>query len=281
LDLDEIVKNLENIARKIRLQIVEMAYLAGPDRRGHPGPALSIADLVVALFFHVMRIDPKNPMWPERDRFILSKGHASMVLYSALAEKGYFDKDILKTFRHVDSILQGHPDMRKTPGVDMTTGSLGHGLAAGVGMAIAGKIDNRDYHVFVILGDGETQEGLVWEAAMAAPHYKLDHLVAIIDYNGWQSCARVEETICLNPIVEKWSSFGWNVIEINGHSMRQIISALNLAVLHRGSPTVIIAHTIKGKGVSYMENDNSWHQKAPTLEQLEIARQELMLSGEV
>ena len=281
MNSDELIKSLENIARKIRLQIVEMAYEAGPDRRGHPGPALSIADIVTALFFHVMRIDPKNPQLPERDRFILSKGHASMVLYSALAERGYFEKDILKTFRHVDSILQGHPDMRKTPGVDMTTGSLGNGLAAGVGMTLAGSIDHRNYHVFVILGDGETQEGIVWEAAMAASHYNLDHLVAIIDYNGWQSCARVEETICLNPIVEKWSSFGWNVLEIDGHSMQQIISALNLAVLHRGNPTVIIAHTIKGKGVSYMENDNSWHQKAPTLEQLEIARQELMLSKEV
>lgn len=273
-------KNLEEIARRIRLQIVEMAYQAGSERRGHPGPALSITDIVVALFFHVMRIDRKNPHWPERDRFILSKGHASMLLYSILAERGFFPHETLKTFRHVDSILQGHPDMRKTPGVDMTTGSLGHGLSAGVGMALAGKIDRRDYHVFVVLGDGEIQEGLVWEAAMAASHYRLDHLVAIIDCNRWQSCGRVEDTISPGPLLEKWCSFGWNVLEIDGHSMPEILSALELAVRHRSSPTVIIAHTTKGKGISYMEDDNSWHQKAPTLEQLEIARRELMSQGE-
>lgn len=266
---------LEEKARQIRLDIVRMAYACGQERRGHPGPALSIADMVTALFFDIMRIDPKNPKWPDRDRFVLSKGHACPVLYAALANRGYFDKEELKAFRHVNAMLQGHPDMKGTPGVDMTAGSLGHGLAAGLGIALSADIDKKDYRVFVIIGDGECQEGLIWEAAMAAPRFLLGNLIALVDWNEWQSCGKVCETMPLFPFVEKWRSFGWNTIEIDGHDMHQIVCALEIATQRKQQPSVIIANTVKGKGVSYMENDNSWHQKAPTKEQFEIALREL------
>lgn len=272
---DRIIAMLEEEARRIRIEIVKMAHETGYERRGHPGPALSIADVVAALYFHVMKIDPSNPKWAERDRFILSKGHASQVLYAALANRGYFPKEELKSFRHVGGLLQGHPDMKSIPGVDMTTGSLGHGLAAGLGVALAARIDHSDYHVFVILGDGECQEGLVWEAAMAAPCFCIDNLIAIVDFNGWQSCDKVCNTIQLDPFAAKWTSFGWNVIDIDGNSMSQVVGALKLAIDHKCKPTVIIANTIKGKGVSFIEDDNSWHQRALTKEQLEQALSEL------
>lgn len=270
---------LKEIARQIRLDIVEMAYRAGSARKGHPGPALSCADFVAALFFDIMKIDPENPKWPDRDRFVLSKGHASPVLYAALANRGYFDKKEYASFRCVDGLLQGHPEMKNIPGVDMTAGSLGHGLAAGLGMALAAQIDKRDYHVFVIIGDGETQEGLVWEAAMSAPRFNAHNLIAIVDRNRWQSCGSVMEMMPLDPLIDKWRAFGWNTIEIDGHDMPQVLNALELAVAYERGPSVIIANTIKGKGVSYMEEDNSWHQKAPTEEQYKTALIDLGREG--
>jgi transketolase len=269
------VSRLTEIARQIRIDIVRMTYDAGPARKGHPGGALSATDIVAALFFDFMRLDPAKPKWPDRDRFILSKGHACPVLYAALANRGYFSKEAFASFRKVDGMLQGHPDMKGTPGVDMTAGSLGHGLSAGVGMAIAAKIDKRDYKVFVLLSDGECQEGLIWEAAMIAPKYKLDNLIAIVDVNRLQSSDWVEAILPLEPLAAKWMAFGWNVMEIDGHDMRQVVSALELAVHHKGKPTVILAQTVKGKGVSYMEDDNDWHQKAPDKKQFEQAMSEL------
>ncbi len=272
---DEKIESLEDKARLLRLKTIEMLWVAGPKRKGHPGGALSAADIVAALYFEVMRIDPAEPLKADRDRFVLSKGHACPVLYGALALRGFFDSEHLNYFRRVGGILQGHPSMKGIPGVDMTTGSLGHGLSAGLGMALATRIDGLNYRVFVMLGDGECQEGLVWEAAMTAAKYKLDNLIAIIDMNKWQACGKVEEILPLEPFVEKWHSFGWNTIQVNGHDMREVLSALYLASVHKGSPTAILAHTIKGKGVSFMEDDNSWHQKAMTKEQYETALTEL------
>ena len=270
------IRNLEEIARELRLKAVEVVWKSGPDRKAHPGPALSIADIVTALYFEVMRIDCHNPAWQDRDRFVLSKGHACPIVYAALAKLGFFDGKHLGSLRQLDSILQGHPDMKKTPGVDFTAGSLGHGLSIGVGMAIAGKwIDKKDYSVYVVLGDGELQEGLVWEAAMSAYKYKLDNLITFVDCNGWQSCGTVAETMPTKSLAQKWSAFGWKTIEIGGHDYREIIDAIGLAKRSKGRPSVILAETVKGKGVSYMENDNSWHQKAPTDEQMRIAEREL------
>jgi transketolase len=250
-----------------------MVYAA---QSGHIGPSLSIADLLSALYFQVMRIDPRNPRWPARDRFILSKGHGCCAWYAALAERGYFPQGELLTFRQLGSRLQGHPDMAKTPGVDMTAGSLGHGLSAGLGVALAARIDRLDYRTYVILGDGEIQEGLVWEAAMAAPQARLDNLVAIIDYNGWQSGGAVGEILPLEPLSEKWKAFGWSAQEIDGHRMESILRAFDLARATQGQPSVIIAHTTKGKGVSFMENDNKWHMTPPTKEEAEAALRELL-----
>lgn len=273
--------HLEQAARCIRRDIVRLCYETGPERKGHPGPALSCADLVAALFFDVMNVRPAEPRWPDRDRFILSKGHASPVLYAALVNRGFFPREALASFRRVDGMLQGHPDMKGTPGVDMTTGSLGHGLSAGVGMCLAARMDHQNYHVYVLLGDGECQEGLVWEAAMAAARYQLDHLIAIVDCNGLQSCDTVAATMPLEPLVAKWNSFGWHTIEIDGHNGRQILPALDLAACLSGKPTVILARTVKGKGVSFMENDNSWHQRTLSREQYDQAVRELADAGEV
>jgi len=269
----DVLKALEEKARIIRAHVIRMVYAA---QSGHIGPSLSIADLLAALYFHVLRIDPQNPRWPERDRFILSKGHGCSAWYAALAERGYFPKEELLTFRRLGTRLQGHPDMAKTPGVDMTAGSLGHGLSAGLGMALAARIDGLDYRTYVILGDGEIQEGLVWEAAMAAPQAQLDNLVAIIDYNGWQSGGAVGEILPLEPLAEKWKAFGWATQEIDGHSMEAILRAFELAQATKGQPSTIIAHTIKGKGVSFMENDNRWHMTPPTKEEEEAALRELV-----
>ena len=276
---DERTTRLEQCARQIRIDIIRMVYEAGPSRKGHPGASLSAADIVAVLYFDVLRLDPSYPQWPDRDRFILSKGHASPVLYAALANRGYFEKSQYASFRKVDGMLQGHPDMKSTPGVDMTSGSLGHGLSAGMGVALAGKISHRDYHVFVLLGDGECQEGLVWEAALAAPKYGLDNLIAVIDLNGWQACGSVRETLPIEPLIAKWQSFGWNTLEIDGHSIPEILNALELARTHPRTPSVVIAHTVKGKGVSFMEDNNDWHQKAPTTEEYELAISELGSRG--
>jgi transketolase len=266
------IGELEKMAVIIRCDIIDMICTAAA---GHPGGSLSAADVVTALYFRVMRIDPQNPDWPDRDRFILSKGHACPVWYAALAERGYFDKSHLKTLRRMGSILQGHPDMLKTPGIDMTAGSLGHGLPAGLGMALSGKLQQKDYHVFVVIGDGEAQEGSIWEASMAAPNFKLDNLTAILDYNHLQNDYSVEDIMPIHPVVDKWQAFGWHVIDIDGHDMTQVVQALEEAKSHKGAPTMIIANTVKGKGVSYMENVCEWHGKAPCQEEADKALEEL------
>jgi transketolase len=270
------VEELKRMAVTIRCDIVEMVHTAGS---GHPGGSLSATDIVTALYFRVMRIDPKNPDWPDRDRFILSKGHACPVWYAALAERGYYDKSHLGTLRRLNSILQGHADMIKTPGVDMTVGSLGQGFSAGLGMALSGKLRKKDYHVWVVIGDGEMQEGAVWEAAMAGAKWKLDNLTAILDLNGLQNDDFVEDTMPIHPVPDKWRAFNWHVIEIDGHNMEEVVSALETAKTIKGKPTIIVAHTIKGKGVSFMENVAAWHGQAPSVEQLDQAIAEICQQG--
>jgi transketolase len=266
------IDELKQKAGVIRCDIIDMICTAGA---GHPGGSLSATDLVTALYFRLMRIDPQQPGWPDRDRFILSKGHACPVWYAALAERGYFDKSHLGTLRRMGSILQGHPDMNKTPGIDMTAGSLGHGLSAGVGMALSGKLRRKDYHVWIIIGDGESQEGSIWEAAMSAAKWKLDNLTAILDRNHLQNDTCVDDLMPIEPVADKWKAFGWRVVEIDGHNMDEIVPALEDSRQHRGEPTMIIAHTIKGKGVSYMENVAEWHGKAPCREEAEQALEEI------
>jgi transketolase len=266
------VDELKQKAAVIRCDIIEMICTAGA---GHPGGSLSATDIVTALYFRLMRLDPTNPQWPERDRFILSKGHACPVWYATLAERGFFDKSHLGTLRRLGSILQGHPDMNKVPGIDMTTGSLGHGLSAGVGMALSGKLQKKDFHVWVMIGDGESQEGSIWEAAMSAAKWKLDNLTAILDRNNLQNDAFVDELMPMDPLPDKWKAFGWNTVEIDGHKMEEIVPALEDAKDFNGGPTIIIANTIKGKGVSYMENVCEWHGKAPGREQADQALEEI------
>jgi transketolase len=266
------VEELKQMAVTIRCDIIEMIATA---KAGHPGGSLSAADVVTALYFRVMRLDPGNPDWPERDRFILSKGHACPVWYAALAERGYFDKSHLSTLRQINSILQGHPDMRKTPGIDMTAGSLGQGMSAGLGMALSGKLRKKDYHVWVVIGDGEMQEGAIWESAMAAAKWKLDNLTYILDRNHLQNDYCVDTEMPIEPVADKWRAFNWNVMEIDGHDMEQIVEALETAKTIKGRPTIIIAETVKGKGVSYMENVAEWHGKAPCQEEAEQALVEI------
>jgi len=268
----EKLDRLREKAREIRRHIITMVGAAGS---GHPGGSLSAADIVTALYFEVMRIDPRRPGWPERDRFVLSKGHAAPVLYAALAERGYFPVASLPSLRQTGSPLQGHPDMRKVPGVEMSTGSLGQGLSAANGMALAGKLDGRDYRVFVMLGDGEIQEGQVWEAAMAAAHYKLDNVIAFLDHNGLQIDGPVTEIMSPEPVADKWRAFGWDVQEIDGHDMAAILAAVARAGEVQGKPSIIVARTIKGKGCSFMEHQVGWHGSAPKPEQVEQALREL------
>jgi transketolase len=269
---ENLVRELEARARQIRVDVLKMIHAANS---GHPGGSLSAADIVTTLYFHELRVDPLNPKWPDRDRFILSKGHACPVWYACLAERGFFPKETLATLRRIDSILQGHPDMKKTPGLDMTTGSLGQGLSCGVGMALGGKLAKKDFRVYVLLGDGELNEGQVWEAAMAAAKYKLDNLVAIVDYNRLQVDGFVDEVMPLEPLAAKWKAFNWHVCEIDGHNIAEILSALAEARATANRPTCIIAHTVKGKGVSFMENKVEWHGMAPDDAQLEQALAEL------
>lgn len=264
--------NLEKKAYQLRREIIKMIYRA---RSGHPGGSLSIAEIMTVLYFHVLRLDAKNPDWLDRDRFILSKGHACPAWYACLAMKGFFDMEVLNHLREINSPLQGHPDMRKTPGVDITTGSLGNGLSLGAGMAQAGKLDEKDYYVFVLLGDGEVNEGIVWEAAMYSRKYRLDNLIAILDYNRLQLDGCTDVVMPLEPLVDKWRSFGWNVLEVDGHNIREIIDAIQRARNHKEGPSVIIAHTIKGKGVSFMENDPDWHGKVPNDDEYKQAIKEL------
>ncbi len=266
------IKNLEDISKNIRKNIVEMVYSASS---GHPGGSLSITDILTVLYFHEMNVNINNPKDEDRDRLVLSKGHCSPALYAVLAEKGYFPKEDLKTFRKIDSYLQGHPDMKKIPGVDMSSGSLGQGLSVSNGMALAGKLDKKDYRVYCVMGDGEIEEGEVWEAAMTSSHYKLDNLCVIVDNNNLQIDGKINEVMSPYPIDKKFESFGFNVININGHDFNEIITALETAKKIKEKPTVIIAKTIKGKGISYMENEASWHGKAPNEEQYNIAIEEL------
>ena len=268
------VEGLANIANDIRIEIIEQVYNANS---GHPGGSLSCADILAVLYFNQMNIDSENPNAKGRDRFVLSKGHCAPALYATLARKGYFDKELLKGFRKVESNLQGHPDMKKVPGVDMSTGSLGQGLSAAVGMAIGSKMEHEGYRVYCLLGDGELEEGQVWEAAMSASKNKLDNLCAIVDYNTLQIDGNVEEVAGLINIKEKFESFGFNVIEVNGHDIEALIHAFNSAKHQKDMPSVIIARTIKGKGVSFMEGKAEWHGKAPNQEQYEEAINELKL----
>ncbi|MDD4899011.1 MAG: transketolase [Candidatus Omnitrophica bacterium] len=270
-DLTAKIKELETQAKEIRKLIVQMIAQAGS---GHPGGSLSATDLITALYFAVLKHDPKNPSWPDRDRFHLSKGHCCPLLYSILAARGYFSKDKLMTLRKLGSVLQGHPD-RRTPGIEAASGSLGQGLSVALGMSLAGKVDKKDYRVYVLMGDGETQEGNVWEAAMAASHFKADNLCAILDYNGFQIDGNICNVMELEPIKLKWQSFGWEVIEINGHDMGEILAAYEKAKNTIGKPSIIIAHTIKGKGVSFMEGVCDFHGRAPTKEETEKALKEL------
>ena len=247
---------------------------------GHIGGALSIADIMAVLYFHILRINPENLEWEDRDRVVLSKGHASAAWYAALAERGYFPKEELLTFDHINSRLQGHPDMNKTPGVDMSSGSLGQGISVALGMALAARYLKKTYRTFVILGDGETQEGQVWEAAMVAANYNTDNLIAILDYNKLQLYGETNIIMNIEPVIEKWRVFGWNTIEINGHRINEIVQALEEAIKFEGKPTIVVAHTIKGKGVSFMENKVEWHSLAPTKEQAKQALKELGYSNE-
>ncbi|TLZ73459.1 MAG: transketolase [Methanobacteriota archaeon] len=242
---------------------------------GHPGGSMSACDIVTALYFHVLRVDPRNPMWPDRDRFVLSKGHACPVLYAALAERGFFPVPELMTFRRINSRLQGHPEYGTTPGVENAAGAEGQGLSFGVGLGLAARLDRKAWRVYALLGDGEQDVGQTWEAALAAAKYHLDNLTAIIDRNGIQQEGRTEEIMPLEPLGDKWRAFGWNVLTINGHDMRQILAGIDEAHSHKGQPTVIIAKTTKGKGVSFMENVVRYHGAATTDEELKRALAEL------
>ena len=271
-------QELEQKARKVREDIIEEVYSA---KSGHPGGSLSIADILTVLYFREMNIQPENPDWEERDRFVLSKGHCSPALYSCLANRGFFPVEDLKGFRNINSYLQGHPDKNKVPGVDMTTGSLGQGLSAANGMAIAGKVDKKEYRVYCVLGDGEIEEGQIWEAAMAASQYQLDNLCVIVDNNNLQIDGTIEEVMSSYPIDEKFRSFGFQVINIDGHDIEEIIKAFEVAKNVKGKPTCIIAKTTKGKGITFMENQAGWHGKAPNEEQYQQAIKETRQGGQV
>lgn len=266
------INELEKIAMDIRRDIVSMLTESGS---GHPGGSLSAVEILTALYFHEMRINPQNPRDLKRDRFVLSKGHAAPVLYSVLARKGYFDLKELGTLRKFGSMLQGHPNMNDVPGVDMSTGSLGQGISAAVGMAIAGKLDKSDYRVYALLGDGELEEGEVWEASMSAAHYKLDNLTAFVDHNGLQIDGPCTSVMSPEPVSDKFRAFGWNVIDIDGHDFEAIIDAINKAKETKDKPTMIVCKTVKGKGVSFMENEAGWHGTAPNAEQCAAALKEL------
>jgi transketolase len=264
---------LKTIARQIRRDIIEMTYHAGS---GHPGGSFSAADIMAVLYFDIMKHHPQDPQWGKRDRFFLSKGHACPVLYAALAESGYFPKKHLATFRRLDSLLQGHPHRLKTPGVEMSSGSLGQGLSIAAGTALGLKMDGSKSKVFCLMGDGELQEGQIWEAAMAAGHFKLNNLIGIVDYNNLQIDGPVEKVMGLAPLADKWRAFRWNVIEIDGHDIQQIKKAFIKAGQSKARPTVIIARTVKGKGVSFMENQAGWHGRAPNKEEYQKVLKELI-----
>ena len=263
---------LEKIANEVRKGVIKGVHSA---KSGHPGGSLSVADMLTFLYFEEMNVDPKNPKMEDRDRLVLSKGHVAPALYAVLAEKGFFPKEDLTTLRHIGSYLQGHPDMKHTPGVDMSAGSLGQGVSAAVGMALGAKIDNKDYRVFAVTGDGEIQEGQIWEAAMFAGNHHLDNLTAFVDYNGLQIDGTIDEVNSAYPIAEKFAAFKWNTIEIDGHDFDAIKKAVDDAKACKGMPTAVIMKTVKGKGVSYMENAVNWHGAAPNEELYNKAMDEL------
>ncbi len=273
---DAEVSELHAIAAQMRVNILRMIQVAGS---GHPGGSLSAIDIVAYLYLRQMRIDPARPKWEERDRFVLSKGHCAPALYAALAARGYFAEDVLWTLRDIGSLLQGHPDMKGAPGIDMTSGSLGQGFSAGTGIALGGKFQGKDFRVYVMLSDGENEEGIVWEAAMSAAHYKLDNLVAIVDANRQQSDGWITGIMTVEPLEEKWRAFGWEVMRIDGHDFRQIEKSLRWAMERAGKPHVVIANTVKGKGVAEMENNPGWHSRAMTVEMLEAYTREVLSGG--
>jgi transketolase len=264
--------HLKEIAMQIRRDSLRLIHRRGA---GHPGGALSAADILAVLYFHTMRIDPSNPGWGERDRFLLSKGHASAALYATLTRRGYFPMAELDNWGELECRHQGHPDRFKTPGVDMTSGILGHGIAIGCGLALAARLSHQDYRTFVLIGDGESQGGIIWEGAMTAAKFKLDHLTVILDYNDVQLDGFVHDIMPMEPIADKWAAFGWHVIPCNGHDIGSIHKALGEAAAHQGGPSILIARTVKGKGVSFMENKSYWHGNVPSDEQLQQALVEL------
>ena len=273
----QLIQDLEAKAKLFRREILEMTFKAGS---GHPGGSLSAVDILTALYFHQMKVDPADPHWADRDRFVLSKGHVCPALYAVLAEKGFFPKAALWTLRRPESILQGHPDMRLTPGVEMSTGSLGQGLSVACGMALAARLDEKDYTVYCMLGDGEVQEGNVWEGAMFAAHMRLDNLIAVLDRNRMQIEGFTEDVMALDPLADKWRAFGWEVLTLaDGHDVEQILTVLDAAVPRQGKPKIILAHTIKGKGVSFMENQAEYHGRALRPDEMAQARQELAIPG--
>ncbi len=265
-------KYYEDIASKVRVDVVKAIYHAGS---GHPGGSLSAADIVTALYFKEMNVDPNNPKMADRDKFILSKGHAGPVQYAALAEKGYYPVEDMMTLRKLGSKFQGHPNMSKVSGIEMSTGSLGQGFSVSVGMALANKMDKNPGRIYTLLGDGELQEGLIWEAAMSAAHYDLDNMVAIVDWNGLQIDGNNDDVMCVKPVDEKFKAFGWNVLVIDGHNFDEIFEAFDAARACKGKPTAIIARTHKGRGVSFMEDNAGWHGKAPNEEEAKLAVEEL------
>jgi transketolase len=266
------LEDLQAIAKRVRREIVEMT---GAAKSGHPGGSLSAVEVVVTLYFDVMRHDPANPKWPERDRFILSKGHAAPVLYAALAEAGYTPLDQLNTLRKLGSIYQGHPDVRFLPALDASTGSLGQGVSLALGMGVAARLDNSPSRVYVMLGDGEVQEGQIWEGAMFASYHKVDNIVAIVDYNKIQLDGFLKDIMDVEPLAEKWRAFGWHTLELDGHDIPALQAAFAEASATKGKPTAIVAHTVKGKGVSFMENNPKYHGVAPTPAEVALALQEL------
>lgn len=266
------IDKLKKVSVEVRKNIIKMVTEASS---GHPGGSLSAVEILVSLYFNKMNIDVNNPDDLNRDRFVLSKGHASPLLYSILAERGFIKKEDLMTFRKINSRLQGHPNMREVPGVDMSTGSLGQGMSCAIGMALASRLDKKDYRVFVLLGDGEIEEGQVWEASMAASFYKLNNLIAFLDYNGLQIDGALSEVMSPEPIADKFRAFGWNVLEIDGHDFNKILDSIDIAYDSQDKPTMIVCKTIKGKGVSFMENQVAWHGTAPNKEQCEKALLEL------
>ncbi len=272
----ELIKELEQMARQLRIDVIELIHGRS---QGHPGGSLSPAEIMSALFFHQLRLDPDRPEWENRDRFILSKGHACSILYAALARRGFLPIEEYETWGCIGSRLQGHPDRLKTPGVDMTTGCLGHGISIGAGLCLAGQIKGLDYHTYVLIGDGEAQSGILWEGAMLAGKYKMSKLTVIMDNNGVQLDGRVDEIMPLEPIKKKWEAFNWAVLEIDGHNMAEVLESLDKVCEIKDKPTVIVANTVKGKGVSFMEGKAAWHGRAPNDDEYRQAIEELSRNG--